>query len=118
VFAFPSHLRSEAFGIVQLEAMAAGLPVVNARIPSGVPGVSVDGLTGVTVPPGDPAALADALNRLLDDPMLGARLGSAGRHRVAERYSLDAMTERTLGLYADVMARGSGRSRGGGRVGA
>lgn len=118
VFALPSHLRSEAFGIVQLEAMAAGLPVVNTRIPSGVPGVSVDGETGLTVPPGDPEALADAVNRLLDDPALATRLGAAGRQRVAERYTLDRMTERTLAVYASVMASGGRRSRGGLRVGA
>ncbi len=118
VFAMPSHLRSEAFGIVQLEAMAAGLPVVNTQIPSGVPGVSVDGITGVTVAPGDPAALADAVNRLLDDPALAARLGAAGRRRVAERYTLDGMTERTLAVYANVVASGDRRTRGRVRVGA
>ncbi len=118
VFALPSHLRSEAFGIVQLEAMAAGLPVVNTRIPSGVPGVSVHGETGLTVPPGDPAALAEAVNRLLDDPALAARLGDEGRRRVAQRYTLDAMTERTLAVYARVMATEGRRSRGRVRVGA
>ncbi len=117
VFALPSHLRSEAFGIVQLEAMAAGLPVVNMRIPSGVPGVSVDGVTGLTVPPGDPTVLADAVNRLLDDPALAARLGAAGRRRVAERYSLGGMTERTLAVYARVMTEGGRRVRGRIRVG-
>ncbi len=116
-FALPSHLRSEAFGIVQLEAMAAGLPVVNTRIPSGVPGVSVDGVTGLTVPPGDPTALADAVNRLLDDPGLAARLGEAGRRRVAERYSLGGMTERTLAVYTRAMANGGRRAPGRVRVG-
>ncbi|MDE3153143.1 MAG: glycosyltransferase [Gemmatimonadota bacterium] len=118
VFALPSHLRSEAFGIVQLEAMSAGRPVVNARIPSGVPGVSVDGETGLTVPPGDPAALAGALNRLLDDPTLADRLGAAGRRRVAERYTLDGMTERTLALYASILASEPRRAARRIRVGA
>ena len=111
VFALPSHLRSEAFGIVQLEAMAAGLPVVNARIPSGVPGVSLDTVTGITVPPGDPGALAAAINALLDDPTRSARLGEAGRRRVAEYYSLEGMTERTLALYRRVLAGEAPRSR-------
>ena len=114
VFAFPSHLRSEAFGLVQLEAMASGLPVVNARIPSGVPSVSLDGLTGVTVPPGDSPALAAAINALLDDPARRRTLGAAGQRRVAEMYTLDGMTERTLELYRRVLERtrsGSGRRR-------
>jgi len=118
VFALSSHLRSEAFGIVQLEAMAAGLPVVNTQIPSGVPGVSLDGVTGLTVPPGDAEALAVALTRILDDPALAGRLGAAGRRRVAELYSLDGMTERTLAVYASVMAGAGRRSRRRVRVGA
>ncbi len=112
VFALPSHLRSEAFGIVQLEAMAARLPVVNTRIPSGVPGVSPDGVTGVTVAPGDPDALAAAINSLLDDPVRAAQLGEAGRRRVAARYSLESMTERTLALYRRVLTGEGPRSRG------
>lgn len=104
VFALPSHLRAEAFGIVQLEAMASGLPVVNTRIPSGVPGVSIDGITGLTVPAADPAALAGAITALLDDPVHAHALGEAGRQRVVERYSLEGMTERTLALYSRVLA--------------
>jgi glycosyltransferase involved in cell wall biosynthesis len=111
IFALPSHLRSEAFGIVQLEAMAAGLPVVNTRIPSGVPGVSLDGVTGITVPPGDPESLAAAINALLDDPERATELGEAGRRRVVERYSLEGMTERTLALYRRVLAGEGPRSR-------
>lgn len=118
VFALPSHLRSEAFGIVQLEAMASGLAVVNARIPSGVPAVSMDGVTGITVPPADPVALAAAINRLLDDPILAREMGNAGRQRVAERYSLEGMTKRTLALYEDVLSSEEPRARWRTRVGA
>ncbi|HVZ77001.1 MAG TPA: glycosyltransferase [Gemmatimonadaceae bacterium] len=115
VFALPSHLRSEAFGIVQLEAMASGIPVVNTNIPSGVPEVSRDGETGLTVPPADPQALAAAINRLLNDPGLRHTLGVAGRQRVAEEFSLQSMGERTRALYADVSARHASRSRRRGR---
>jgi glycosyltransferase involved in cell wall biosynthesis len=103
VFALASIARSEAFGIVQIEAMASGLPVVNTALDSGVPFVSLDGKTGFTVPPADPEALAAALNRLLDDAELRRTLGSAGIRRAAEEFSLDMMVGRTLELYRSVM---------------
>ena len=79
-FWFPSNARSEAFGLVQVEAMASGCPVINTAIPhSGVPWVSPHEETGLTVPVDDPAALAAAANRLLTEPGLRDRLGAAGR---------------------------------------
>jgi glycosyltransferase involved in cell wall biosynthesis len=102
VFALASSARSEAFGLVQVEAMAAGLPVVNTQLDSGVPFVSVNGETGLTVPPCDPAALAGALNRLLNNPELRRSLGDAARQRAGREFSLDVMTSRTLALYQTV----------------
>jgi rhamnosyl/mannosyltransferase len=102
VFALPSVERSEAFGIVQLEAMACGRPVVNTRLESAVPHVSLDGLTGLTVPPGDPAALAAALRALLDDPPRRATMGAAARRRVHEEFSAELMARRTLEVYREV----------------
>jgi len=82
VLSMPSISRAESFGIVQLEAMAVGIPVVNTSIDSGVLDVSLDGTTGITVPPGDSCALARALTTLLTNEELRQRMGAAGRARV------------------------------------
>jgi glycosyltransferase involved in cell wall biosynthesis len=105
VFALASIARSEAFGIVQIEAMAAGLPVVNTSLDSGVPFVSLHEQTGLTVPPADPDALAAALNRLLDDEDLRQSLGRAAIVRAQQQFSLEAMTSKTLALYESVLGR-------------
>jgi glycosyltransferase involved in cell wall biosynthesis len=105
VFALASVARSEAFGIVQIEAMAAGLPVVNTSLDSGVPFVSLHEQTGLTVPPANSWALAGAINRLLDDPDLRRSLGNAARLRARQEFALETMTTRTLALYDAVVNR-------------
>jgi glycosyltransferase involved in cell wall biosynthesis len=90
--------------------MAAARPVVNTRIESGVPFVSIDGVTGITVPPREPEALASAITRLLDNPELHARYGAAGARRVREEFSLDAMATRTLALYDEILSGGASAS--------
>lgn len=87
IFVLPSVLKSEAFGIVQIEAMAYGKPVINTNLDSGVPYISVDGETGITVPPSDPAALSAAINKLVADESLRVRLGAAARKRVEEHFN-------------------------------
>lgn len=104
LFALASIARSEAFGIVQIEAMAAGIPVVNTSLDSGVPFVSLHNKTGLTVPPADSDQLAIAINRLLDHPELRATLGRAAALRAREEFSIDVMVARTLSLYASIIS--------------
>src|SRR5438445_6516072 len=96
VFVLPSLDRSESFGIAQLEAMACGKPVVASDLPTGVRFVTRDGETGLLVPPGHVEALADALNRLVGDPALLARLGRQARARVDAEFTAERMVARML----------------------
>ncbi|NLT34817.1 MAG: glycosyltransferase [Gaiellales bacterium] len=108
VFVLPSVTPNEAFGLVQLEAHACGLPVISTDLPTGVPFANRHGVSGLVVPPGDAQALAGALNRLLEDDVLRRRLGAQARERFQRDFSLQRMTDHVLELYEDVAAgRGS-----------
>jgi rhamnosyl/mannosyltransferase len=97
---FPSNLRSEGFGLVQVEAMASGCPVINAAIPaSGVAWVSRHAETGLTVALDDPAALAAAARRLVDEPGLRERLAERARRRAVEEFCHRRMGRRSLASY-------------------
>ncbi len=103
VFALPSVARSEAFGLVQIEAHAAGTPVVSTDLTTGVPYANVDGVTGLTVPVGDPEALADALNRLLTDDALRERMGRQARERALSQFTIPRMVANTLAVYREAI---------------
>jgi rhamnosyl/mannosyltransferase len=98
----PSTTRQEAFGIVQLEAMVCGRPVVSTDLPTGVPWVNVHGQTGLVVRAGDPSSLRGALDLLVADSELRHALGAAARARVLETFTADRMCAAQLALYQDL----------------
>lgn len=105
VFCMPSHLRSEAFGLSQVEAMASGLPVVSTRIASGVPYVNADGVSGITVEPENPQALAEALNLLLKSDDLRQQLAAGAYERARREFSAERMCEQVMGVYRSVLEK-------------
>ncbi|MHB1450857.1 MAG: glycosyltransferase [Coriobacteriia bacterium] len=107
VFCLPSVARSEAFGLVQLEAHAAGTPVVSTRLTTGVPFVNPDGVTGLTVPPGDVPALARALHTLVTDDALRARLGTQAAERALRDFTIARMTADTVAVYHEARKGGA-----------
>ncbi len=103
VFAMPSIARSEAFGIAQVEAMTCGTPVVNTSLDTGVPFVSPDLVSGLTVRPKDPKLLGQALGLLLEDDNLRAKLSAGAQRRVQDEFTVEKMAESTLQLYGDIL---------------
>lgn len=101
LFALPSAW--EGLSMALLEAMAAGLPVVATGV-GGSPEVVVDGVTGLLVPPGDAAALANALTRLAQDPDLRHEMGAAGKQRVEAQFSLSSTVAALNNLYEELLS--------------
>lgn len=100
VVAMPS-VWVEALGLAVLEAMSVGRPIVASRT-GGVPEIVEEGITGLLTPPGDAAALAEALRRLDAEPGLSAKMGEAGKRLHSERYTPEAFGERIAAVYATV----------------
>ncbi len=102
--------RSEAFPYSILEAMRAGLPVAASGV-GGIPEAVAAGRTGLLAPAGDVDALRGCLASLIVDPQLRKRLGDGGRKRFLERFTLDRMFAKTLGLYRELLPAGSAAGR-------
>jgi glycosyltransferase involved in cell wall biosynthesis len=98
VFAFPSLFEGLCLAVI--EAQAAGVPVVATPV-GGIRETVVDGETGLLVPTGDPAALAGAIRRLLEDRAAAKAMAAEARRRVRERFSVETMVERTVRLYRE-----------------
>ena len=105
LFVLPSTNRAEAFGIVLIEAMACGLPLISTELGTGTSFVNQHEQTGLVVPPGDPDALAAAINRLLGDDELRKRMGAAALARVHAEFSQATMTARMTSLYHEALSQ-------------
>jgi glycosyltransferase involved in cell wall biosynthesis len=108
VHLFPSTKRSEAFGLVALEAAASGIPTIASDLP-GVRTVVEDGATGLLVPPGDRGALTRAILVFLEQPDLRQRLGLSARNSAEQKYAWDPLITRLEATYDSVLGQQSSR---------
>lgn len=104
IFVLPASARSEAFGIVLLEAMAAGLPCVTTELGTGTSYVVQHEETGLVAPARTPAALAEAINQLLADQALRRRLGANGQARVRREFRQETMVGRIEAVYKSLFS--------------
>lgn len=102
-FVFPSHLRSEAFGISLLEAQMLGLPLITCEVGTGTSYVNEAGKTGLVVPPADADALAQAMLELESDPARCERMGKASHERFIQLFTAESMSRRYLNLYRQLV---------------
>ena len=104
VFVLPSNSRAEAFGMVNLEAMGHGLPLITTEVGSATSWINEHGVTGLVVPPMDPDALAKAVEVLRDED-LRRRIGEAAHQRVIADFTVEKMVERMANVYREALSR-------------
>jgi glycosyltransferase involved in cell wall biosynthesis len=102
---FPSHLRSEAFGVTLLEGAMYGRPLISSEIGTGSSYVNVDGLTGLVVPPDDPLALRAAMHTMQTDDRMAARMGANARERFEVLFTAEQMGASYISLYRQILGR-------------
>jgi rhamnosyl/mannosyltransferase len=103
LFVLPSTAFTETFGVVQIEAMASGLPVISTNLPTGVPWVNQDGVSGLTVEPGNVDALAAAIRRLVGDPAERDRLARGAARRAIAHFSRERMLTTFRALVEEIV---------------
>lgn len=102
---FPSHLRSEAFGISLLEGAMYGKPMISCEIGTGTTYINIDGDTGIVVPPSDPQALRVAMQRLWENPEMARQMGRRAEMRYQELFTSEKMAANYLSLYESLAPR-------------
>ncbi len=102
-FIFPSHVRTEAFGIALLEAAAHGKPLISCEIGTGTTYINIDKKTGIVVPPESPANIKDAMQYLLNNPDVAERYGSNAKKRAEELFTANSQAESYLRLYKELI---------------
>jgi rhamnosyl/mannosyltransferase len=109
--AFPSHLRSEAFGISLLEGAMYGKPMISSEIGTGTTYINIHGETGLVVPPSDPDAFGEAMRMLWDDPDLAQAMGKRAAARYEELFTAERMAASYNALYHELVARHAGTAQ-------
>jgi rhamnosyl/mannosyltransferase len=110
---FPSHLRSEAFGISLLEGAMFGKPMISSEIGTGTSFINIHGKTGLVIPPNDPDALREALRFMCDHPDLAREMGSNARSRFEHNFTAGKMVGQYLALYEDLLLNAARTARAG-----
>jgi O-antigen biosynthesis rhamnosyltransferase len=106
---FPSHMRSEAFGISLLEGAMFGKPMISSEIGTGTSYVNIHGETGLVVPPSDPGAFRKAMQYLLENPTEAHKLGSQAEERYLNFFTADKMTAQYINIYEELFCSSAPR---------